>query len=69
MNYRINMNFTDFFNGNQVVGQAIGNLINENIDILWQDLAPTTFKAAEDIMKTIIDDSIGEYAAEDMFLS
>lgn len=63
------MNFTEFFNGNKVVGQAIGNLINENIDILWQDLAPITFKAAEDIMTSIIDKAIGAYASEDMFLT
>lgn len=63
------MNFTDLFNGNEVVGQAISNLINENIDVVWQDLAPTTFKAAEQIMTDIINKAIAIYAFEDIYLS
>lgn len=62
------MNFTDFFNGNKVVGEALTNLINENIDVLWQDMAPITFKAAEEIMTTIIDKAIGAYAFEDLYI-
>lgn len=63
------MNFTNLFNGNEVVGEAISNLINENIDVVWQDLAPTTFKAAEQIMMDIINKAIAIYAFEDIYLS
>lgn len=66
--FRIHINFTDFFNANEVVGEALTKLINENIDILWQDLGPTTFKAAEQIMTTIVDKAIGQYAFEDMYI-
>ena len=62
------MNFSNLFNGNEVVGEAISKLINENIDVVWNDLAPTTFQAAGEIMKDIINRAIAIYAFEDMYL-
>ncbi|KAL5273659.1 hypothetical protein ACFFRR_000423 [Megaselia abdita] len=65
---RAQMKFTNLFNGNEVVGDAINQLINENGLQMWNELAPSALKSAEIIMLDVINRAISRYAFEDFYL-
>lgn len=62
------MHFTNLFNGNEVVGDAINQLINENGLQMWNELSPSALKSAEKIMLDVINRAISRYAFEDIYL-
>lgn len=67
-NSRANMKFTNLFNGNEVIGDAVNQLINENGLQMWNELAPSALKSAEIIMLDVINRAIDKYAFEDFYL-
>lgn len=68
LNFRVQMKFENLFNGNKVIGEAINQLIEENSLLMWKELSPSALKAIEKIFLNIINDSIGRYAYEDIYL-
>lgn len=62
------MQFTNLFNGNDVIGDAVNKLINENSLQVWNELAPSALKTAENVFMDVINHAIARYAYEDIYL-